>query len=270
MSIPLINGEQVGNDGYLVPKGVSNPRVIIYPRTIGGIIEESGVVEMTFALRCYLVVPSNTTRDQLETLFNSLNERYANQKVVLTANGNVYNDVYIKNIDYDLIIVNNFTHFTIHCILGDQPLGTNNSPNQLDCSGLQGFSRGRVLKFTTIWDDNSQHTFQFWHNFDSVRNFETQVTVKSSTQFGGNARIFVAGGFEKMVCQGWIIGPDTNTRKNLEAYFYNIMNGPLGHIGVVQLGTQVWQRCFLQEINVEDSTAPTLKYTLTFLTSLQC
>jgi hypothetical protein len=269
MSIPLINGEQVGNDGYLVQKGISNPRLIIYPRTIGGIIEESGLVEMNFMLKCYLVVPSNTTRDQLETFFNTLNEKWVNQSVTLTANGNVYQNVYIKSIDYDLIIVNNYTHFTIHCILGDQNSGTD-IPNQLGCNLLQSFSRGRILKFTTIWDDSSQHVFQFWHNFDTVRNFETQINLKSSTIFGGNTKVIVAGGFEKLVCQGWIIGPDTKTRQTLEAYFYNMINGPLGHIGVMQLGTQVWQRCFLQEISVEDSTNPTLKYTLTFLTSLQC
>ncbi len=270
MGFPKFDGDDIGHGGHLVITGTSSPELTIYPRTIGGVIQESGIIEKNVSLRTWLIPPSNVTRGDVENYFNLLNEKIGVKEATLLVNDNSYLKANVKNIDYDKVVTDKFLKYTINFQLNDQNTGS--TIRQLTTPGLLGFSRGRPLRFKTTMDDLSERTFTFWHNFDNVRNFETQISIKNSVPFGGSTRVIRVGGFEKHVCSGWVIGPDDpQNRRNLEAYFFNIMNGPLGRIGTLYLDDgRVIYKAFLSELSVEDSTAIAIRYELTFIVSLQC
>ncbi len=269
MAYPTFDGDVIGHGGHLVIGGSSNPELTIYPRTIGGVIQESGVVDKNISLKTWLVPPSTVTRGDVENYFNLLNEKIGVKEASLVVNDNTYLKANVKNIDYDRFVTNKFIRYTINFQLNDQ--NTGNVVRQLTTPGLLGFSRGRPLRFKTTADTGKIRTFTFWHNFDSIRNFETQITIKNSTPYGGSTRVIRVGGFEKHICSGWIIGPNDNNRQNLEAYFYNCINGPLGKIGTLYLDDgRIINKAFFSDISVEDSTNIAVRYELTFTVSLQC
>lgn len=271
MGVAYFGTDQISHDSYLVPKGSSNPQITTYPRTVGGIIQESGVVEKSLTLKSYLIPPANSTRQSLENFFHELNERIGSKQDNLTVNGNTYLNANVKSINFDTKITNRFTKFDIDFELNDQNNGS--VIRQLAVPNLQDFSRGRKLRFNTVEDDGTNKTFQFWHNFDNIKNFDTQISIKHSRQYGGYSRVIRVGGFERIVCYGWIIGPEEGLpcRQNLEAYFYNVLNGPLGRVGTLIYadGTKT-EKAFFSNLTVEDTTRPTVKYELTFIVSLQC
>jgi hypothetical protein len=268
MSEARFGSDAISHDSYIVFKATNAPVIITYPRTIGGILQESGVVEKGILLKSYLITPDGATRLSLENYFHLLNELIGSKEDTLSVNGNTYPKVNVRSISYDRYKINKFTRFEIDFELNDQD--TDGVIRQLPATGLENFNRGRKLTFTTAMPDGSSKTFSFWHNFDNIRNFETQVTIKRSNEYG-TGRVIRVGGFEKIICMGWIIGPDIQNRKNLEAYFYNIINGPLGRLGTLYHdGTKVAENCILTEFSMDDSTKFALNYELTFLVSLQC
>lgn len=270
MAIPYYDGVQLAHDGYLVPRGSSSPFVNIYPRTIGGVLQESGVVDKGFTLKAYIIPPANATRSDIEVKMNELNEILgARQAKDLVVAGNTYYKATAGRANYDPFVTTKFIRFEIDFVLGDQNAGAL-TPRQLTLPNLEGFSRGRTMTFRTKMETGTYKTFTFWHNFDNVKNFEIELNVKHSTRFGGHSNIVRRGGFERITCSGWLLGPEVSNRRNVEAYFFNIMNGPLGRVGTLNVGTDQIRRAFLTELNVEDTQQFSLKYTLTFLSSLQC
>jgi hypothetical protein len=201
---------------------------------------------------------------------HELNELLASGDGDLVVNGNTYKNAHAKTSTQNFIITNNRIQFTTEFILGDQQIGPDTY--QLPVVGLQDYSRGRKMQFKSQLEDGSYRTFNFWHNFDNIKDYETFLVIKHSFSYGGHARVIKVGGFEKIVCNGWIIGPDTNTRNPLEAYFYNIISGPLGRLGTLSVdgSGDVIENAYLQEMTMEDTTNPTVKYQLTFIASIQC
>lgn len=272
MGVAYFGTDQISHDSYVVPRGTSNPQITTYPRTVGGIIQESGVVEKTLILKSYIIPPTGSTRQSLEDFFHLLNEKIGNREDNLTVNGNVYLNANVKKIDYDNFITSGFVRFTVEFQLNNQNTGS--VIRQLDVPDLQNFSRGRKLRFVTQEDDGTYRTFEFWHNFDNIRNLDTQITIKQDRPYGGSSRVIRVGGFENIICSGWIIGPDegvASCRRNLEAYWYNILNGPLGRVGrLVYDDSTYTEKAMFTNLSVTDTTHPTVKYDLTFLASLQC
>lgn len=269
MGQATFDGRDILTDSYAVMKGSSSPTIKLFPRTIGGLIEESGVVEKNILLKSYLIPPNGSTRKDIEDFFHTMNEEIGPLEGTLSLNGNDYLNCNVKGITYNPHFVNNFVEYVIEFVLGNQNTGSN--IRQLTLPQMVNFNRGRKATFRNQMEDLTYKTFTFWHNVDLTKNFETQLSVKHDKQFGGYSRIIKVGGFEKIVCEGWIIGPDTHNRRNLEAYFYNIMNGPLGRIGTLVIdGNQTIEKCFFSEMTMEDSAHASLKYTLNFLSSLQC
>jgi hypothetical protein len=271
MSVALFDGDELSTESYVTFRGSSQPHIIIYPRTIGGIIQESGIVEKSLKLHSYLVPPANSSREDIENFFHEMNERIGIKEATLTCNGNDYLKANVKSIDYDRIITDGFLKHTIDFELSDQN-SESSVIRQLATPDLVNFSRGRKMAFTTIMEDGSERTFNFWHNVDVVKPFETDVSIKVSTnQLGTTGKVIRVGGFERNVCMCWIIGPDNDTRKNLEGYFYNIINGPLGRLGTLVIdGTQTINKALLTEFSMDEGPLASLHYEVTFLSSLQC
>jgi hypothetical protein len=268
MSEARFGSDAISHDSYIVFKATNTPVIVTYPRTIGGILQESGIVDKSILLKSYLITPDGATRASLENYFHLLNEKMGSKEDTLSVNGNTYLKVNAGTVTYDRFKINKFSRFDIDFQLGDQD--TDGVIRQLSVAGLEDFNRGRKLVFVTTMPDGTSRSFEFWHNFDKVRNFETQITIKKSNE-NGTGRVIRVGGFEKIVCMGWIIGPEVQNKKNIEAYFYNIINGPFGRIGkLYHDGTLIADNCVFTEFSMDDTTEFTLNYELTFLVSLQC
>jgi len=271
MAFPTFDGDQIATDGDSILSGRSTPFVILYPRTIGGIIQESGVVEKNLDLRAYLIPPKGTTRKEIENFQTELNERIGvkNQKNLII-HENVYPNCDVEAIEYDKDIVSNFIRYNIRFKIGDQ--NTDGSIRQIDTPGLSDFSRGRRLSFKSRIDDFSFRTFDFWHNQDTFRNFDTEITVKYTDSFGGGSRIIKVGGFERFVCECWILGQDepNANRKNVEAHFFNMINGPLGRLGSLFVQGTELKNVFFESVVMQAPSGVGQRYSMTFLKSLAC
>lgn len=283
MGIPVYDGDQVGNDGYAILSGSSVPRVIIYPRTLGGYILESGVVTKKLALKTYLVPPTGTTRLERENFYNLLNEQVAGKSATLELNGNEYLNCDVGSIDYELSPVSmEAMRYTINFVLGDQ--NESGTIRQLAVPDLSDFSRGRKATFVTELEDGDERTFNLWHNVDKIRNLEVKITIHATKSFGGGSRTVRRGGFERIMVDAWIKFDDeagVETRKSVEAYFYNVINGPLGRVGTLILAAptsiignsqskNIFNHVFFESMTMGSETHATLKYQITFLSSLQC
>lgn len=264
MSALIFDGDEISHNSYLVLRGYSQPRVITYPRTIGGLLQESGIIQKTIQAHSYLIPPPSGTRLDVENFFHLLNEKLAQKESDITVNGNTYLKANCRDIEYGEDIVDNYIRYVINFELNSQQ--STSTRRQLSVPGLENYSRGRKLRF----DTEDGKSFHFWHNFDNIRKLETQISFKTTNPDKIN-KVVRVGGFERIKCIGWIIGPDVQTRRNLEAYFYNIMNGPIGMIGnLYHDGVLIAENCFLEEMTHENSTAIAIRYELTFLASVQC
>ncbi len=271
MAFPTFDGDQISTDSDAILSGRSIPFIILYPRTIGGIIQESGVVDKDLDLRSYLIPPKGTSRKEVENFQTQLNELIgAKTQKNLIVHDNVYPNCDVQSIDHDKNIVSNFLRYSIRFKIGDQ--NTAGLIRQIDTPGLTDFSRGRRLSFKSRIDDFSDRTFDFWHNQDTFRNFDTEITVKYTDSFGGGSRVIKAGGFERFVSECWIIGqdePEAN-RKNMEAHFFNMINGPLGRLGSLFVQGTELKNVFFESVNMQAPSGVGQRYTLTFLKSLAC
>jgi len=262
---------QLGHDGYGLWTGSSAPNVKTFPRTIGGIIKPSNQISKTVTANIYLVPPSGTTKTRVEYFQYQLNEELAKSPGTLLLSGNSYENVYVAGINFDPVITNNFLRYTIDFVLGDQDDG--GVVNQLTAPDLYNFSRGRTLSFTTTQLDDEEKTFDFWHNVDSVRNLEVGISVLNSGKDGKEGKVIKSGGFEKISCACWFVTFNSDSRTSIEAYLYNMLNGPLGQVGTLVYnapGNNTWNNCFLQGIRMGDELFAGARYELEFLTPLQC
>jgi len=265
MSIAYFNGDQISNDSFVTFSATGRVIVETYPRTIGGVLKESGIVDRNLTLHSYLVLPDSATRLDLENFFNSLNEQIGPGSGTLQVNGNTYNNLVVNSINYDTFKTKKFIRYTVGFKFEDQT--DDGVIRQLNVPNLQDFSRGRKLRFDSYEDGKS---FHFWHNFDNIRTLETSVRQKNPG-VDENSRVTKTGGFEKITCYGWILGPEQNTRQNFEAYFYNIINGPLGKLGTLYHdGEKIAEYAMFTEFSMDDSLGTGINYVLSFLTSLQC
>jgi hypothetical protein len=267
MGKAYFGSDLLASDSYIVFRASSQPKITTYPRTVGGIIQESGVVKKSIALRSFQIFPDGTTRTDVEEYFHLLNERINNREDTLTIHGNTYPYANVSDNDFDFFITKKFVKFTINFELNNQDSGV---VRQLPCPGLVNFSRGRKMRFVSLSDWGAAQTFHFWHNFDLTKNLNVSLSFRNPSR-ESRSKVERAGGFEKITCHGWIIGPEIENRRNIEAYFYNIVNGPLGRLGDLYIdGGQVINNCILTDFTMEDTVRFSLHYELTFLASLQC
>ena len=267
MSIALFDGDEISSESYCVFNGSSQPDIITFPRTIGGLIQESGIVEKVINLKSYIIMPVGKTRADVEDYFHQLNEKVGAKEASLIVNDNEYLLANGKGIDFDFNPTNRFAKFNAQFHLNNQD--TSGVIRQLTCPGLEGFTRGRKSTFVTTMEDGTEKTFTFWHNFDVVKNLEVQIKLADPTRLQ-TSNIIRTGGFEKIICRGWIVGPEVDARRNLEAYFYNIMNGPLGRIGSLSIDGNLIENAFFSDFSNEDTNRSSSYYECSFLTSLQC
>jgi len=257
---------EVSHDSYVVLSGSSEPEITLLPRTIGGYVEESGIVEKRLQLKSTLIFPDGKKRKDIELLMHSFNELIAFREGSLVVNGNTYLNAIMSGNVQNKEFFDKFIRYDMDFILGNQDTGI--TIRQLVPSQLIGFSRGRKMRFTNELSDGSTRTFNFWHNFDLIKNYEIEVSLTNPDRME-TSRVIRTGGFEKIECSGWLIGPQTN-RQSIEAYFYNILNGPLGRVGTLYIDDQTINNCFLSNFSMDGTPNPNVRYELSFIASIQC
>jgi len=262
---------QLGHDGYGVWNGSSSPNIKTFPRTIGGIIKPTNQISKNVTANIYLVPPSDTTKTTVEYFQYQLNEKLAKSPGTLSLSGNSYSNAYPVSTNFDPVITDGYIRYTIDFLLGDQD--SCGVVNQLSTPDLYELGRGRSLSFTTTQLDDTENIFYFWHNVDSIRNLEMNITETNSGKDGKEGQVVKSGGFERIACECWFIMFDNETRTSIEAYLYNMINGPLGQVGTLIYnapGDNTWNNCFLQNIRMDDKIFAGARYNLEFLTPLQC
>lgn len=272
-----IDGEQItlGNDGYGIWDGSSSAEISKFARTVGGYIKPSKRVDKTVDINTYQIFPDNFTRVDVETFFNLLNDKIATKKVTMTLSGNVFPNCFVRGITYDQFYSDKWVKFNVDILVGNQDDG--GIVRQIDTPEIFDFSRGRKASFHTRMEDGSVREFRFWHNIDSVRNLDVDITEVDGGRDGRSAKIVATGGMERIICDGWFVTFSNGTRKDIEAYLFNMINGPLGRVGTLcieapknVIGQNVWQSIFLENISQGSDLFNGSRYTLTFLSPLQC
>ena len=83
MGAAIFGTDQISHDSYIVFKATNSPIIVTYPRTIGGILQESGIVEKSIDLKSDIITPDGATRLSLENFFHLLNEKERLSKEII-------------------------------------------------------------------------------------------------------------------------------------------------------------------------------------------
>lgn len=281
--IPYFCGLRLAHSAEIVAMDASvQPIVKVYPRTIGAVLKGGGVVSKTITLSCRVIPPQGTSRAALEQFMHTLNEQFGPMKGVLLVDGNEINDCAIARINYEPKIVNNYLVYTIDFEMGVQILSgetppEETGPRQLVPLRLLSDTRGRPAQFVKTYGsglDEVTRTFNFWHNVDIVRNLENRLNIELHDKYDKDQSIKFNGGFETITAYCWMTAApqyqEDGWRQTIGAYFYNIMNGPLGDIGTLYLGGNTIETCLFTNFKMTEAHPTSARYELTFLVSLQC
>jgi hypothetical protein len=246
-----------------------------YPRNMGGLVKSNGTVEKTMTLNCFIIVPAETTRSDVEILMNILNEQFAFKSGILSVDDNEYLDCYIQSISYDDTITNRFLRYTISVKMGIQNI--DGVIRQLIPGELYYLDKGRMGIFTS---NDTDKVFEFIHNVDMVRNMTSNVSSKPAQNYRGvtglhkDTKQTVSGGFEEIKLMCWAVAHESSSeigwKQTAEAYMYNIINGPVGDIGQLKVGEVIIENAVLNGAVMTELKPSSLRYELTFTASLQC
>lgn len=263
-------GKQLGHVCNLAGMGGSvNAVVKTYPRAVGVVVRSGNAVTKTVTVDCVCIPPKSASRADLETYMNTFNETVATQQGSLVIDDNEYLDCVISSVNYGFDILNNFVKYTVAFELGIQ--STDDTVRYLTPSllyQLSGVYRGGT--FT----NKAGSVLKIWHNMDIVRNLENTVVRKIYDGRKKDFKLSVQGGVEKIKAACWLRSPmedqEPGWKQTVGAYIYNIMEGAVGEIGTLQLGTGTIENCLLQGVSLTEMGVTSARYELDFVASLQC
>lgn len=252
--------------------GTSNVTMKIYPRTIGAVISPTGINKRTVSVECRAIVGGGVSRTNLELKMNSFNEFFLPKIGTLEIDENEYYNCAINSISYNPKVVKNYLIFTVEFELGVQKESDVTVPRQIIPATLFADTRGRTAKFTST---DTGRVFNFWHNMDIVRNAENIVIAKIYDPEGKEQSLRQQGGIEKIIATCWMKSSSENQhegwRQTVGSYMFNIMHGPLGELGTLEIGnTTMVSNCILNEVKLEGIWPTSARYGLVFTASLQC
>jgi hypothetical protein len=266
--IPTYNGDVIATSAVITKMSGSNsPVVKVFPRTIGCLLKQTGINSLSILLNCNLII-SDVTRANIENYMNLLNERLVNKRSELFIDDNIYKNCIVKNISYSEKFVNNYLIYDIDFELSDQNTNVQTT-RQLVPGKLYDLNTGRKMTFTV-----GSQEFDFWHNTDLVRNLEVDAYVKVYDKDLSYYYSRTVGGVEKIVCKCWVRATSEDQhdgwKQTIGAYIYNMMLGPLGKIGSLSLGGNTINYCLMTGVELEEVYPTSARYSVTFITSLQC
>ena len=267
--IPYFCDNQLAHGGQVANlNGSATTIVKSFPRVIGVLIKAGGQITRDIKISCYIVAPDISSRSDVENYQHSFNELHGKNTGNLVIDDNVFLDCAIKTVEFNLDIVKKWLRYDVNFSLGQQQ--STNTKRQLTPSNLYNFTRGRKATFTSSEDNK---IFNIWHNIDIVRNLENIVYLQLYDKDGKNYIQHRNGGVENIVCDCWILtDTEAGWRQTVSAYMYNLINGPLGNLGTLNIdsGEVIIERCQLVGVELVGVFATSARYRLSFLVSLEC
>lgn len=259
-SVPQINSIGVADHAWGVFGASANAQAVVFPRGFGTFIKGLTIPEIRLTVNCWSIFTSVQSKEQ------RINDEIPNRFTIgslctVVVSGNTYNNCRLESYsvnDEDKLWAN----YTFTFLLGDQ--GTTSITASLrDGAGtaatfvvpnLQSLDR-------TI---RTGGTFTFWsHAYASAAsNWAASVETGSIHTIKP-----LGGGSRTITVRGWVIGPTTNIRTNLEKYFYSMSRDACGRIGILNVSGNSYLDCFLQSVSMDGDDVKSLNFTASFLTS---
>lgn len=265
---PTFKGQEFAHNASVTSMdGFCSPVLKSYPRNIGVVIRDPGVVYRTLGLRCVIVPPETATRSDIENFMNDLNEGFVCKgKSDLFINGNTFKNCAIESIDYDTTF-RNLLLFDANFVFGQQ--AEDATCRQIILKNFSSMSRGRAGTFTTSYGDNAGNVLHIFNNVDIFRHLRANVRMKAYEN--REKYVDVDGSYEEINCLCWAYtNVEIDWKQSIEGYIYNIMFGPLGDIGTLVVNETEIENCMLTGVKLNTVHPTSASYELTFIASLQC
>ena len=276
MSTNLLEAKYVGkrffDSAYGVITGSSEPKIETISRTSGMVVRESLVYNRTIAVSGWKMLPSNYTRKDLESYMHRMAEVFGCNKGDLYVSGNTYPNAVLSGWSIDEWDYNRTLKGTLTFDITEQV-----QDNQFTVENIHRWSNAYPAHFQVKnYITGKIHNFEFRQHVFSTPMLLPKAASKSEDGHE-NERYSVRAGLN-LSCKAWVFYGDPNqgihlnaSRKNLEAYFYNIICGPLGRIGTLNVTGNIYNNAFFQSFSQDDTgTQHFATYSLKFILSPQC
>lgn len=274
--VPIFNGMVMAHNARITGmSGTVQPIIKVYPRNIGAVIKCGGIVEKTMSVDCRMISPPTTSRAELEDFMNRYNEKFGPVKGTLFIDDNHYKDCAINSIKYSTDITSGYLVASVEFNLGVQT--ETDAPAQLVPGKLFANINGRPGKFTVTDGegvDGTSKVFNIWHNMDITKDLENRLVMEIYDIHHKDRTIKINGGVETITAYCWMIAEKSEQEdgwlQTVGAYMYDMINGPLGSMGTLELGGKVMTNCLWTQVKLTETSPTGARYELTFVTSLQC
>lgn len=256
---PYIDSIGVADHGWASFSSKAGGRPIIYPRAKGVGIKELTIPEITLTLHCWSIFNSVQTKEnRMRDIANRFTPSTA---YTVDVSHNTYNNAYFQsfNVEQEDKL---WVRYSFTFLLGDQGT-TTITANLKDGAGTMAVftvQNSKVFGYTL----RTAGEFQFWaHQFGTIgAGWNQQVHV-------GNIYTIkpLGGGVINLTISGWVIGPDTATRQNIEKFFYSMARDPVGRTGTLLVSGNSYENCFMSGFDMDAEDTKCVNYSAQFTTT---
>lgn len=259
-NIGYINGIGICDHAWAVINAQAEGALLVYPRGRGVKIKELSIPTVTLKLNCWSIF--NTIQEKEKRINIDLPNRFTtNSTYTVIASGNTYTNCLLisYNVEQEDKL---WAKYSFEFTLGDQGT-TDPSVTLKDGAGTEAIFTvgniqllGRTVRSGGVW--------HFWSHAFSSANTEWNTSVqKGNTITVKN----LGGGARTINLSAWLIGPDVQSRKNLESYFISMSKNAVGRTGGLKVSGNTVNPVFLQSFSMSEEDSKTLTYSASFLST---
>lgn len=237
-------------------------------------VRESGKYDLKIDVTGWKLLPSGCqTRNYVENYLMEMAEVMGCRKGNLKVSGNTYPNAVLSGWSIDDEDVHNRITGTMTFDISEQ---TRN--NQFTVQNIYAYTKGTNEAFFIAKDyiTGIEKTFEFRQHIYCIPKLLPKA-VKKDNEDDANKVYSGRAGLE-IDAAGWCVYGDpggsyplNESRKNLEAYVYNCLTGPLGLVGTFRATGNDYTNSFFSNVSMsDDGPNPYFNWKLNFLVSPQC
>jgi len=261
MSQVFYGGSKIAGIGKLTVSGSGKAIVRTIPNTYGALITPNSNPTRNITVNCFDNI-ANKTKNNIEVIHYSLSRFLASNKTNknLQVNGNTYTDVSIASNAFDQVTHNEYYTFKISAIINHTQglLNSLVSRNQIRVGTF-------TYNFYGLDGSLATTTFIIIGNYEVANSVSFIQQEKPRISFDDGRFRNHQGGFNSLKLDCWTTGCPP---KDMESYMVNILIGPLGRSGTLNISGKTFENVILNNVSSQEFVGRSMKYSLEFISTI--